>query len=161
MPMRRQPVEIDSFAGVGTVLFDMAVNPANGKVYVANTEARNHVRFEGIVPTALHGVRGHIAESRITVIDDPAVIPHHLNPHIDYFTVPGPADEVEQSLAFPTGLAFTSDGSRSSWPVSARRRSPRTRPRPRERRDRSGADRGGRRARAGSCSTKRATGSTS
>jgi DNA-binding beta-propeller fold protein YncE len=106
------PVEVGSFAGVGTVLFNMAVNPANGKVYVSNTDARNHVRFEGIVPTALHGVRGHIAESRITVIDGPLVTPRHLNPHIDYSVVPGSPAEVEQSVAFPTALVFTSDGGR-------------------------------------------------
>ena len=35
------------FAGVGTMLFNMAVNPVSGKVYVANTDARNDVRFEG------------------------------------------------------------------------------------------------------------------
>jgi hypothetical protein len=28
------------FAGVGTVLFNMVVNPSNGNVYVTNTEAR-------------------------------------------------------------------------------------------------------------------------
>ena len=32
---------------VGTVLFNMLVNPTNGKLYVTNTEARNEVRFEG------------------------------------------------------------------------------------------------------------------
>jgi DNA-binding beta-propeller fold protein YncE len=37
----------NTVAGVGTVLFNMAVNPANGKLYVTNTEARNEVRFEG------------------------------------------------------------------------------------------------------------------
>ena len=35
------------FVGVGTVLFDMAVNPVSGRVYVTNTEAHNEVRFEG------------------------------------------------------------------------------------------------------------------
>ena len=29
------------------MLFNMAVNPASGKVYVTNTEAHNEVRFEG------------------------------------------------------------------------------------------------------------------
>ena len=36
-----------SFAGVGTILFNMVTNPVSGKVYVSNTEARNEVRFEG------------------------------------------------------------------------------------------------------------------
>jgi len=34
-----------TFAGVGTVLFNMVVNPANGRVYVSNTDARNAMRF--------------------------------------------------------------------------------------------------------------------
>ena len=48
----------------------MAVNPVSGKVYVANTDARNDVRFEGHNPAlASTSVRGHIVDSRITVID--------------------------------------------------------------------------------------------
>jgi len=41
------PVETGSFSGVGTTLFNMATNPVTGDVYVANTESRNAVRFEG------------------------------------------------------------------------------------------------------------------
>src|SRR5256885_309893 len=75
------PVETAAFAGVGTVLFNMAVNPATGKVYVSNTDARNEVRFEGpgsfaaTVPGAPSPttVRGHLHEARITVLDGAAV----------------------------------------------------------------------------------------
>ena len=51
------------------MLFNMAVNPVSGKVYVTNTEARNEVRFEG--PGIFGGttVRGHLARGRITVLD--------------------------------------------------------------------------------------------
>jgi DNA-binding beta-propeller fold protein YncE len=35
------------YRGVGTILFNMAVNPVSGKVYVSNTEAGNDKRFEG------------------------------------------------------------------------------------------------------------------
>jgi len=89
--------------GVGTVLFNMAVRPTTGKLYVANTDAQNQVRFEPFV-------RGHLAESRITVISGTTATPHHLNPHINYGTVPGPQSEIDRSLAFPTHLAFSSDG---------------------------------------------------
>ena len=43
------PQEIESmrYSGVGTTLFNMAVNPVSGTVYISNTEALNHVRFEG------------------------------------------------------------------------------------------------------------------
>src|SRR5690606_20269704 len=75
--------EIDNWASVGTILFNMAVNPANGNVYVTNTEARNEVRFEG--PGITHTtVQGHLHEARITVIDGSTVTPRHLNKHIDY-----------------------------------------------------------------------------
>src|SRR5262249_8532983 len=39
-----------AIAHVGTTLFNMAVNPRNGKVYVSNTDAHNDVRFEGHTP---------------------------------------------------------------------------------------------------------------
>jgi DNA-binding beta-propeller fold protein YncE len=99
---------------VGTVIFNMAVRPDNGRVYVSNTDARNEVRFEPFIsPT--QGVQGHIVESRITVIAGTAATPHHLNPHIDYSCEPPCAQdpaEVEQSLAFPGDLTFSSNGQR-------------------------------------------------
>ena len=106
-----------AFSGVGTVLFNMAVNPVSGKVYVTNTDARNDVRFEGhntFGPTQgapAGSVRGHIADSRITAIDPSAgqVTPRHLNKHID-FTRDGTPDEAAKSLAFPTGMAVSPDG---------------------------------------------------
>ena len=46
----------------------MIVNPVSGKVYVSNTEALNQNRFEGPGTFAGHSVRGHLHESRITVL---------------------------------------------------------------------------------------------
>ncbi|MEW6271802.1 MAG: hypothetical protein AB1689_21170 [Thermodesulfobacteriota bacterium] len=106
------PAVVGATSGVGTVLFNMAVRPGDGTVFVANTEARNHVRFEGIPPSGLHGVQGHIAESRITLVDGPVATPRHLNEHVDYSRVPGPDREVDESLAFPTDVTFSADGSR-------------------------------------------------
>jgi DNA-binding beta-propeller fold protein YncE len=101
---------------VGTVIFNMAVRPDNGRVYVANTEARNEVRFEPFVPATGGGVQGNIVQSRISVIAGTVATPHHLNPHIDYTCVPPDCAqdpvEVEQSLAFPGDLVFSSDGQR-------------------------------------------------
>src|SRR5262249_23326175 len=37
------PAQTGSFAHVGTILFNMAVNPVSGKVYVSNTDANNAV----------------------------------------------------------------------------------------------------------------------
>ena len=99
-----------AFVGVGTVLFNMAVNQVSGKVYVSNTDARNEVRFEG--PGVFGGstVRSHLHEARITVLDGANVLPRHLNKHIDYDVVPSPAGVMEKSFAIPTGMAVTSDG---------------------------------------------------
>ena len=106
-----------AFSGVGTILFNMATNPITGKIYVANTDARNDVRFEGhnvFGPTQgapAGSVRGHLAESRITVIDPVTgqISARHLNKHIDYSKDGTPA-EAARSLAFPTDMALTPDG---------------------------------------------------
>lgn len=99
------PAVLGAVAGVGTTLYALAVRPDTGTVYVANTEARNHVRFEPVI-------RGHLTEARVTVIDGGLVTPVHLNPHIDYGTVPGPPSEIAESLAIPLGMTFSADGQR-------------------------------------------------
>lgn len=106
------PVEIDNYASVGTVLFNMITNPVTGKLYVTNTEARNEVRFEGTGVFGGSTVRGRLHEARITVIDPAlgSVTPRHLNKHIDYATVPSPPGTKEKSLATPLGMAISSDG---------------------------------------------------
>ena len=104
------PVEIGSWSGVGTTLFHLAVNPASGDVFVAETEARNEVRFEGPGTFAGTTVRGHIAESRIAILSDGQVRRRHLNKHIDYGAFPGTVEENARSLAFPVDLAFSADG---------------------------------------------------
>ena len=111
--MATPPVQIGAHAGVGTVLFDMAVNPVSGKLYVSNTEARNEVRFEG--PGLAFGsstVRSHLHEARITVIDGASVLPRHLNKHIDYAVVPSDGKTKRKSLATPVGLAVSSNGAK-------------------------------------------------
>jgi DNA-binding beta-propeller fold protein YncE len=102
------------YTGVGTILFNMIVNPVNGKVYVSNTEARNDARFEGPGIFAGRTLRGHTHESRITVLGAAgSVTPRHLNKHIDYSSCcsPIPNDENAKSLAQPVGMAITGDGS--------------------------------------------------
>ncbi|WP_438009682.1 beta-propeller fold lactonase family protein [Sorangium sp. So ce321] len=100
------------FTGVGTILFNMVVNPVNGKVYVSNTDAHNEERFEGPGLFAGHSVRGHLHESRITVLGPSGVVPRHLNKHIDYSSCCAPVSSSEnaKSLAQPTEMAVTSDG---------------------------------------------------
>ncbi len=105
------PVQTASWASVGTILFDLAVNPKTGRVYATNTEARNEVRFEGAGGfLGSSTVRGHLHEARITVLDGAAVLPRRLNKHVDYSVVPSPAGTKQRSLATPVGMAVSSDG---------------------------------------------------
>jgi YVTN family beta-propeller protein len=115
------PVEVGSFTGVGTVIFNLAVNPVSGKVYASNTEAHNEVRFEGPgafaatvpgVPPGPTTVRGHLHEARITVLDGGPPLARHLNKHLDTaasYADPGPTEKAK-SLATPLAMAVTSDG---------------------------------------------------
>ena len=102
-------------AGVGTVLYAMAVHPTDGTLFVANTEARNEIRFEPLID-ATHGLQGRFVDNRITVISPtggvPAVRAVGLNPHADHTRPTGPASEVAESLALPTAIAFSADGRR-------------------------------------------------
>ena len=107
-----------SFDHVGTILFNMVINPVSGKVYVTNTESPNHIRFEGPGNHGGSTVQGHLSESRISVLDPagPSVDPQHLNQHIDYSRlhtdVPDLVDpsQIQHSLATPLQPVVSSDG---------------------------------------------------
>ena len=114
---RSSPKIIDAggeIASVGTILFNMAVNPVSGTVYVSNTEALNENRFEG------HGdrlgidntVRGQFVQNRVSIIKNGQVTPLHLNKHIDYSHCcdPIPNAENDASLALPLGMTVAPDG---------------------------------------------------
>lgn len=112
-PPRQLNGDAGFFRGVGTVLYTMAVNPVNGKVYVANTEANNATRFEGPGTFAGHSLGARLHENRITVLaPGGAVAARHLNKHIDYESccAPIPNDENDRSLALPQGMAVTRNG---------------------------------------------------
>jgi hypothetical protein len=111
------PVQLASFTQVGTVLFNMVVNPVSGLVYVSNTEAQNQVRFEGTRPASGPGstfssVLGHQHETRITVINPQTstVSPRHLNKHIDYSISPAPVSVRANSLALPREMVISANG---------------------------------------------------
>jgi YVTN family beta-propeller protein len=115
------PVETNRIAGVGTVLFNMLVNPVTGDLFVTNTEARNRIRFEGMAgwvgelgpkPSGEPpSVRGHLHEARVTIVDSSKLVTaRHLNKHIDYAAQPQPAGTKDRSLATPLGMAISSDG---------------------------------------------------
>ncbi|MCB1688913.1 MAG: thrombospondin type 3 repeat-containing protein [Halioglobus sp.] len=105
---------------VGTILFNLVVNPVTGKVYVTNTELPNHINFEG---PGIHGgstVQGRLSESRITVLNpaNTGVDVQHLNQHIDYSQLHTDAGanhaainaQRNHSLATPLQPVVSSDG---------------------------------------------------
>jgi len=139
-PLRLPEGIVEGTPGVGTVLFNMIVNPANGDVYVSNTDANNRVRFEGPGDYATDPdsqpkpppstdpatVRSNLHKARITVLDASVdnlgtaetefnVLPRHLNKHLlPYYGAPAfgtPASEKAKSVATPLQMAITNDGS--------------------------------------------------
>jgi YVTN family beta-propeller protein len=125
------PAVVESISGVGTVLFNMAVQPGSGEIWVSNTEAFNFVphepRLQGKfaqnrVSRILFGAgagndafrsrttedtkngKGNFA-ARVQAID--------LNPHITRSAGAGSAEARELSLAQPLDLVFHPDGSRA------------------------------------------------
>ena len=94
-----------TFAGVGTILFGIAPRFPAGELWVANTEARNLVRFAP-------ALRGHAVDNRVTRIDlaSGASTPFDLNPGLDYSRLPD-AQAVASALAQPTDLVWAPDGS--------------------------------------------------
>jgi len=99
------PAIVERIPGVGTTLFDVAVHPRTGAIWVPNTDARNAVRFEP-------NLRGHLVETRITQVEPGAGTPTHvdLNPHVDYSVTPGPPEEIAKSLAIPVAGRFDRHG---------------------------------------------------
>jgi YVTN family beta-propeller protein len=94
--------------GVGTLLFNLAVHPTTGKLWVTNTAALNAIRFEP-------NLRGQFVRSRVSVVDPAtgAVAVTQLNAHIDYTVTPGPPSEVALSLAQPTDVRFLPSGAKA------------------------------------------------
>lgn len=104
---------ISPYAGVGTVLFNMAVHPRTGDVFVTNTDSNNAERFEGPGLLAGHSVRGNISESRISILGSNGSVTHRmLNKHIDRSNCCEalPNDTNATSLAMPTGITFNKRG---------------------------------------------------
>ncbi len=95
------------FSSVGTILFNMAINPSSGKIYVTNTESPNEVRFEGPGGGG-STVQGHLSETRVTILDPGgAKDVQHLNQHIVYADLhtDGGANHAAINAQIPHSLA--------------------------------------------------------
>lgn len=88
----------------GTTLFAVATNPTTGDVFVANSDARNLVRFEP-------ALRGHAVDHRVTRYraDGFAKDVFDLNAEIDPTVLPNP-EGVATALAQPHALEFDASG---------------------------------------------------
>ena len=115
------PGSIQEFSHVGTINFNLTVNPVSNKVYVTNIEQPNHVEFEGPGDYGGSTVQGNLSQSRITVLDPSgAVDVQHLNQHINYSLLHTDAGanhatinaQKEHSLATPLHLVVSSDGAK-------------------------------------------------
>ncbi len=95
------------FQGVGTILFNMAVNPVSGRS-TSPTPRRTTLRgSRGRAPSPGESLRGHLHESRITVLSPGGgVAPRHLNKHIDYDTCCAPARTPRTPAASPCPRAW-------------------------------------------------------
>ena len=112
-------LDVTTIDHLGTTLFDVSVNPANGRIYVPNTEARNNVRFElpasptGVTPAS--GVRGHPVDNRVTIVDPSAgnaVTVVDLNAHIDRTSNPASNfAERNASISQPGMMVWKANGS--------------------------------------------------
>jgi YVTN family beta-propeller protein len=106
------PTVAESISKVGTVLFNMAVRPGSGEIWVSNTEAFNFIPYEP-------RLQGKFSENRITRIYPVTGGSHHqaqavdLNSHIDHSITSRPPSERELSLAQPLDLVFERDGSKA------------------------------------------------
>ena len=98
------------YSGVGTILFNIAVNPITDVLYVSNINSRNHIRFSGVASRANTTVRGHVTDQRITVIDAGIVQPRVLNKHVNFQNPAGSQQERDLSMSTPLGMVVSQDG---------------------------------------------------
>lgn len=102
-------VEIDAaslaitrtFASVGTTNFHLAVHPVSGALFVANTNARNLVRFEPAVQA--HAIDSRI--TRVTTVAVPVTTHFDLNAGLSYINLPDPASRAI-ALSEPSAVAI-------------------------------------------------------
>jgi len=92
------------YSGVGTINLGLAVNPVNGDLFVANTDALNLTFFEP-------ALCGHWVNNRITRIQASSgqITPFDLNPSVQYGCAPNPSD-LSNALAQPASVVFDPSG---------------------------------------------------
>ncbi|MDF1763102.1 MAG: hypothetical protein P1U57_06800 [Oleibacter sp.] len=109
--MASNPTAKGRFSGVGNALFNVAVNPVNGSVYVSNMDARNELKFEGHGERSdVQTLRGRFIKNQITVIKNGVVTPRDLNSHLSDANPDGSPSENARSLAMPLQMVVDNAG---------------------------------------------------
>ena len=102
--------ETSRISGVGTILFNIVVNPITDALYVSNINSRNHVRFAGVASRANTTVRGQLTAQRIAVIEGGTVEHRRLNKHLNLLEPSGSQQERDLSLSTLLGMAVSQNG---------------------------------------------------
>ncbi len=101
------PVVSRELRGVGTAIGNSVFDANANRLYVANIEAHNEVRFEP-------NLRGRFLSQRVSTINfqtaTPSVKTSDLNAHINYSNRSGTDAERARSLSTPADLVRASDG---------------------------------------------------
>jgi len=107
----KEPRVVETVSGVGTVLFNLAVQPGSGEIWVTHTEAKNFLPLE----PRLQGKFADNRVSRILLNETKANRVHAVNlnrhvGHIDGSVYAVAEAERELSLAQPLDMVFSPDG---------------------------------------------------
>jgi YVTN family beta-propeller protein len=98
---------VNTVSGIGTHVGNVALDPAANRLYVANMESHNEIRFEP-------KLRGTFQNNRVSIIGleegGPRINATDLNPHIDRDATAGSDKERSDSLALPSDIARATDG---------------------------------------------------
>jgi YVTN family beta-propeller protein len=93
-----------AYRDLGSHNMALAVNPADGRLAVASTLARNEQRFEP-------RLNGYLVETNMYFVNTAGVKTLRvLNPQINYFSLPGTQAERDSALGIPTGIAADANG---------------------------------------------------
>ncbi len=101
-------LEVSYVSGLMNICMTTAVNPVDGSVAVAGTEATNHIRFEPVL-------NGRFLRVQIALIDpeNPENFrTQDLNPHLDYLEPSASAELRALSFGDPRAAVWSADGSR-------------------------------------------------
>jgi DNA-binding beta-propeller fold protein YncE/mono/diheme cytochrome c family protein len=93
--------------GLMNICFDLAVNPASGKLAVVGTDGKNEIRFTP-------NLQSTFIQMKLAFVNptDSSKVVSDLNPHLDYQKRSLPLAEKRRSVGEPRAIAWNSRGDR-------------------------------------------------